>query len=270
VFLHRSIKPSPRHSKRSRPPRGERSFADVTGAAPCAAAGTPGSCISITPCGAQTVADTTRNRMLLLCEAHHRSVHEGYLIIEGTWSRGFRFLHADGTPYGQRRRGRLDAPSDRAGHTRRLDVDHPPVPPRRGHPSPTSRRSPRTRSGGPGPRRRRRAPGRRRAPHRRRRCTPPLGHDVRRGSVVARADARPAGAFLPSRDAFDPLGGMPAGFRAGPASLRGCAARPSSGACLYGAVPGRGVVPDRTVSFTLEDLRAGRDPFVAALQSLDS
>jgi len=54
------------------------------------------------------------DHMLLLCEAHHRSVHEGYLVIEGTWSRGFRFLHADGTPYGQRRRRPLDAPREEA------------------------------------------------------------------------------------------------------------------------------------------------------------
>jgi hypothetical protein len=39
--------------------------------------------------------------MLLLCEAHHRAVHDGYLLIDGTWSTGFRFFHADGAAYGR-------------------------------------------------------------------------------------------------------------------------------------------------------------------------
>lgn len=38
--------------------------------------------------------------LILLCKAHHGAVHRGALIIEGTWSAGFRFLHADGTCYG--------------------------------------------------------------------------------------------------------------------------------------------------------------------------
>jgi hypothetical protein len=44
--------------------------------------------------------------MCLLCEAHHRAVHEGYLVIEGNWSTSFQFLHADGTSYGRRGRHR--------------------------------------------------------------------------------------------------------------------------------------------------------------------
>jgi hypothetical protein len=39
-------------------------------------------------------------RLILLCSAHHDAVHRGSLIIEGAWSSGFRFLHADGGVYG--------------------------------------------------------------------------------------------------------------------------------------------------------------------------
>jgi hypothetical protein len=35
-----------------------------------------------------------------LCSAHHRAVHRGELLTEGTASNGLSFLHADGTPYG--------------------------------------------------------------------------------------------------------------------------------------------------------------------------
>lgn len=35
-----------------------------------------------------------------LCDAHHRAVHDGKVRIEGTWSVGFTFRYADGTPYG--------------------------------------------------------------------------------------------------------------------------------------------------------------------------
>ena len=38
--------------------------------------------------------------LIPLCNAHHRAVHEGKLRIDGAWSRGFVFHHADGTPYG--------------------------------------------------------------------------------------------------------------------------------------------------------------------------
>jgi hypothetical protein len=40
--------------------------------------------------------------LVLLCGVHHRSVHRGFLIIEGKPSTGLRFLHADGTSYGGR------------------------------------------------------------------------------------------------------------------------------------------------------------------------
>ena len=43
--------------------------------------------------------------MCLLCEAHHRAVHTGYLMVEGTWSTGFVFRHADGRVYGGRAEG---------------------------------------------------------------------------------------------------------------------------------------------------------------------
>jgi hypothetical protein len=38
--------------------------------------------------------------MTLLCSAHHRLYHEGYLAIEGTPLEGLRFRHAGGTLYG--------------------------------------------------------------------------------------------------------------------------------------------------------------------------
>jgi len=41
-------------------------------------------------------------RLLPLCDVHHRAVHDGRLVVGGTWSSGFRFEHADGTPYGSR------------------------------------------------------------------------------------------------------------------------------------------------------------------------
>ena len=38
--------------------------------------------------------------LLLLCSVHHKAVHRGALIIEGTYSTGFRFYHSDGSRYG--------------------------------------------------------------------------------------------------------------------------------------------------------------------------
>ncbi len=46
-------------------------------------------------------------RLIVLCGAHHDAVHRGALRIEGTWSAGFRFLRADGGPYGTAGRARL-------------------------------------------------------------------------------------------------------------------------------------------------------------------
>jgi hypothetical protein len=39
-------------------------------------------------------------RMVPLCSAHHRAVHDGRLVVSGTYSKGFAFAHADGSPYG--------------------------------------------------------------------------------------------------------------------------------------------------------------------------
>jgi hypothetical protein len=39
-------------------------------------------------------------RMLPLCSAHHRAVHDGRLVVTGTSSQGFAFTHADGSVYG--------------------------------------------------------------------------------------------------------------------------------------------------------------------------
>jgi hypothetical protein len=46
--------------------------------------------------GGQHEAD----RLVTLCGAHHRAVHRGALIIEGTVSQGLTFWHADGSAYG--------------------------------------------------------------------------------------------------------------------------------------------------------------------------
>jgi hypothetical protein len=40
------------------------------------------------------------DQLCVLCTAHHRAVHRGKLRIEGTWSSGIRFFHADGSEYG--------------------------------------------------------------------------------------------------------------------------------------------------------------------------
>ena len=53
-------------------------------------------------------------RLLPLCDAHHRHHHDGRLLIEGSGSQGFAFRHADGTPYG--------APSLDAGRADVLQV----------------------------------------------------------------------------------------------------------------------------------------------------
>jgi len=38
--------------------------------------------------------------LVVLCSVHHKAVHRGTLLIEGTYSTGFRFYHTDGSPYG--------------------------------------------------------------------------------------------------------------------------------------------------------------------------
>ena len=42
----------------------------------------------------------TAANLIPLCGAHHRAVHTGALVIEGSSAENVRFLHADGTPYG--------------------------------------------------------------------------------------------------------------------------------------------------------------------------
>jgi hypothetical protein len=39
-------------------------------------------------------------RMVPLCSAHHRAVHDGRLAVSGTYAEGFAFTHADGSKYG--------------------------------------------------------------------------------------------------------------------------------------------------------------------------
>jgi hypothetical protein len=39
-------------------------------------------------------------RLVPLCSAHHRAVHDGRLVVSGTHSGGFSFSHADGHRYG--------------------------------------------------------------------------------------------------------------------------------------------------------------------------
>jgi hypothetical protein len=41
-----------------------------------------------------------RGPLVLLCGKHHRLLHRGTLIIEGSISTGLRFYHADGSRYG--------------------------------------------------------------------------------------------------------------------------------------------------------------------------
>jgi hypothetical protein len=42
----------------------------------------------------------TPENLVTLCSAHHRAIHRGELLIEGTPPTALRFLHADGTAYG--------------------------------------------------------------------------------------------------------------------------------------------------------------------------
>ncbi len=43
------------------------------------------------------------NRIVPLCEAHHRAAHDGRLVVRGDAEGGFSFEHADGTRYGSPR-----------------------------------------------------------------------------------------------------------------------------------------------------------------------
>jgi hypothetical protein len=45
----------------------------------------------------------TPENLVTLCSAHHRAIHRGELLIEGSPSTALRFRHADGTAYGSSR-----------------------------------------------------------------------------------------------------------------------------------------------------------------------
>jgi hypothetical protein len=39
--------------------------------------------------------------LVILCSAHHRAIHRGELVAEGTAGPSLKFAHADGAPYGE-------------------------------------------------------------------------------------------------------------------------------------------------------------------------
>jgi hypothetical protein len=41
------------------------------------------------------------DKLVVLCSAHHRALHRGQLVIDGSASAGFTFQHADGSAYGR-------------------------------------------------------------------------------------------------------------------------------------------------------------------------
>lgn len=45
--------------------------------------------------------------LIVLCAYHHRAFHEGWLLVDGSWEKGFRFRHVTGKAYGSG-----DVPSD--------------------------------------------------------------------------------------------------------------------------------------------------------------
>jgi hypothetical protein len=52
----------------------------------------------------------------LICSTHHRLLHMGRLVIEGRYSTGFRFTHADGTAYGAAPKTPFRADAGREAH----------------------------------------------------------------------------------------------------------------------------------------------------------
>jgi hypothetical protein len=44
--------------------------------------------------------DHQPDNLVTVCGAHHRAIHHGYVILEGSVSAGLRFRHADGNEYG--------------------------------------------------------------------------------------------------------------------------------------------------------------------------
>ena len=57
--------------------------------------------------------DHDPDRLVVLCCAHHRAAHAGALIIAGSVSSGLRFLHADGSSYGE-----LESPQNQELYTK--------------------------------------------------------------------------------------------------------------------------------------------------------
>lgn len=53
-------------------------------------------------------------KLVALCSAHHRALHRGQLLIEGSASTGFSFRHADGSAYGAPRSPQAAASTSRA------------------------------------------------------------------------------------------------------------------------------------------------------------
>jgi hypothetical protein len=43
----------------------------------------------------------TAENIIVLCGAHHRAVHRGELLLEGSGATNLRYRHADGSLYGQ-------------------------------------------------------------------------------------------------------------------------------------------------------------------------
>jgi hypothetical protein len=40
------------------------------------------------------------DNLIVACAMHHGALHRGALTVEGAWSTGMKFLHADGSAYG--------------------------------------------------------------------------------------------------------------------------------------------------------------------------
>ncbi|HKA90452.1 MAG TPA: HNH endonuclease [Haliangiales bacterium] len=49
------------------------------------------------------------DNLVVLCAVHHAALHRGAIVIEGAWSTGLRFTHADGSAYGSPARPRAAA-----------------------------------------------------------------------------------------------------------------------------------------------------------------
>jgi hypothetical protein len=88
------------HRKPSRPRPGASCFDATTVDVRCLAANTPRGSTFTTSIGAPKAAVTIRTGSSLSGGAHHRALHDGTLVIEGSASKGLTFRHADGSTYG--------------------------------------------------------------------------------------------------------------------------------------------------------------------------